>query len=480
MRRGAGAREGEGHKEGKKAAEEKAEGRLWSNVNAATMRHEPGSLFGSACLVAGTTVGAGILALPNATVDAGFGASAAVLGGCWAFMAGTGLLLAEVNLQTCCELGSGGVSIVTMARRTLGVAGSRTSSAAYCLIHYMLLIAYISRGGEGMASVLGLAPSDGAEPTLAATVGGPLAFAVPLCLLCYVPSQRVLEAANSTLVAGVAVSFGAILAANLPHVDLSALASIPDPPVRGAAPADAAVAAIPIAALAFVYHNVVPVCVTNLEGDVRQIRKAIIYGSGAPLLMFLLWNAAVLGQVPALQSLGYLSAEATTDPVAALERYTAASGGGVVAAASSTFAFFAVATSFVGFVLGLSDFFTDVLEPAPGAKLAKSEDAGGGESGKAPNRRGALPILLTALPPFVVATTGGRDVFFSALDVAGTFGVMVLFGVLPPVMAWRARYQPGVLLATRPLLPGGRASLALMGGAAAAVILRDTYVRVVG
>lgn len=41
--------------------------RLWSNLNPETMKHEPGSVFGAAALVAGTTVGAGILALPAVT-----------------------------------------------------------------------------------------------------------------------------------------------------------------------------------------------------------------------------------------------------------------------------------------------------------------------------------------------------------------------------------------------------------------------------
>ena len=41
--------------------------RLWSNLNPETMKHEPRSVFGAAALVAGTTVGAGILALPAVT-----------------------------------------------------------------------------------------------------------------------------------------------------------------------------------------------------------------------------------------------------------------------------------------------------------------------------------------------------------------------------------------------------------------------------
>ena len=41
--------------------------RLFSALNPSTLRHEPGSVFGAAALVSGTTVGAGILALPYAT-----------------------------------------------------------------------------------------------------------------------------------------------------------------------------------------------------------------------------------------------------------------------------------------------------------------------------------------------------------------------------------------------------------------------------
>ena len=42
-------------------------GRLFSNVDPGDMVHKPGTVFASASLVAGTTVGAGILALPYST-----------------------------------------------------------------------------------------------------------------------------------------------------------------------------------------------------------------------------------------------------------------------------------------------------------------------------------------------------------------------------------------------------------------------------
>ena len=86
--------------------------RLFSNLNPETLRHEPGTVLGAAALVAGTTVGAGILALPAVTQASGFAASSAALTACCLFNIITGLLVAEVNINTLCEIGAGrGVSL---------------------------------------------------------------------------------------------------------------------------------------------------------------------------------------------------------------------------------------------------------------------------------------------------------------------------------------------------------------------------------
>jgi tyrosine-specific transport protein len=56
----------------------------------------------------------------------------------------TGLLIAEVNANTLCELGAGGVSMSSMSERTLGRAGKIVSSTCYLLLHYALLVAYMA------------------------------------------------------------------------------------------------------------------------------------------------------------------------------------------------------------------------------------------------------------------------------------------------------------------------------------------------
>lgn len=74
--------------------------RLWSNLDMTQtpFRHEPGSLPGAIALVAGTTVGAGMLALPAVCQGSGFVPSTFALTGCWIYMLATGLLVLEVRL----------------------------------------------------------------------------------------------------------------------------------------------------------------------------------------------------------------------------------------------------------------------------------------------------------------------------------------------------------------------------------------------
>ncbi|KAL2636264.1 hypothetical protein R1flu_007743 [Riccia fluitans] len=406
--------------------------RLFSNLNRATLKHEPGDVLSAAFLVAGTTIGAGILAIPAVTQDAGFLASSATVVTCWLYMVGTGLLVAEVNVSTMCELGAGGVSIVSMADRTLGPAGVRIACGTYLFIHYALLVAYVARSSEIITS----------------TIGSPLwlsglLFTGALGSLCYFASSRVIGAVNGALVAGIIISFAALVgvASGDLHLDSliqANLAAVPQ--------------SIPIIALSFVYQNVVPVICTDLEGDLPKIRSAVVLGTAIPLAMFLVWDALILGSFPAVSnSIGSASGVAAADPLAVL-RATNSTVGPII----QIFSLLAVATSYIGFVLGLSDFLSDLLKLPSGGL------------------RQPLPYLLTLFPPLALALTS-PDIFFKALDFAGTYGVLVLFGIIPAAMAWSERYVDRSLPIESKveLVPGGRLTLAIIIGMAGTIITSE-------
>lgn len=389
--------------------------RLFSNLNEANLQHEPGSLSSAILLIAGTTIGAGILAIPAVTQEAGFLASSFTCLISWVYMVTTGLLIAEVNVNTMCELGSGGVSLVSMAMRTLGRRGILAACVSYLFIHYALLVAYIARSSDILSSTLGIPQWFGAA-----------IFSGVFGSLCYFGSQRVVGAVNGFLVVGIIGSFTILVVAAAGDLHWSSLLR---------ANFAAAPQSIPIIALSFVYQNVVPVVCTSLEGDLRRIRSAVIWGTSIPLIMFLIWDAVILGSLSGITQV--------EDPLFELR-----SANGIIGPSIEVFSLLAIATSYIGFVLGLADFLSDLIKVP---------------SGRA---RQPLPYILSIVPPLVLALLN-PDIFFKSLDFAGTYGVLVLFGILPAAMAWNERYG-NVCLSTpfRPIVPGGRVVLgAVIAGA---------------
>ena len=57
----------------------------------------------------------------------------------------SGLLIAEVGLNSMCSLGGGGVSLVSLTERTLGPGGKWVATATYMFLHYALLVGMTTR-----------------------------------------------------------------------------------------------------------------------------------------------------------------------------------------------------------------------------------------------------------------------------------------------------------------------------------------------
>ncbi|CAL5061169.1 unnamed protein product [Urochloa decumbens] len=335
----------------------------------------------------------------------------------------TGLLVAEVNVNTMCEIGSGGVSLVSMAMRTLGTAGVRTACLSYLFIHYALLVAYVARSSDIITNSLGI-PLWESATLFSLAFGG----------ICYFGSQRLIGAVNGFLVFGILASFTSLVVVASGNLQWSSLLE---------ANFAAAPQSIPIIALSFVYQNVVPVLCTNLEGDLSKVRTAIIAGTAIPLVLFLVWDGVILGTLPGIAGNSNVS-----DPLELLR-----SNNGMVGPIVEAFSFLAIGTSYIGFVLGLSDFLADLL------KLPSGQNK-------------PLPYLLTLLPPLVLSQLD-PEIFFKALDFAGTYGVLVLFGVFPAAMSWSERYSDELEAPVPPIVPGGKVTLGVVMGGALLVIVSE-------
>eukprot|EP01018_Ginkgo_biloba_P036955 Gb_03200 [translate_table: standard] len=162
--------------------------------------------------------------------------------------------------------------------------------------------------------------------------------------------------------------------------------------------------------------------------------------------MFLIWDAVILGTISHLNATG----AHVVDPLLQLR-----STSGIFGPIVELFSFLAMGTSYIGFILGLTDFLSDLLKLPSG------------------QRRQPLPYLLTIIPPLVLSLLN-PDIFFKALDFAGTYGVLVLFGILPAAMAWTERYTEACLPPPVPtIVPGGRITLSMVMGVAGFVITSE-------
>ncbi|WOL09607.1 hypothetical protein Cni_G18360 [Canna indica] len=123
-----------------------------------------GTILGSVSLIVGTSIGSGILALPQKTSPAGFIPTATSIVLCWVFLVVEALLLAELNTNLRKKMkkdeGEGGdlevVSLRTMAQETLGDWGGNLATVTYLFLGYTSVVAYTSMSGGILSHLISL------------------------------------------------------------------------------------------------------------------------------------------------------------------------------------------------------------------------------------------------------------------------------------------------------------------------------------
>jgi tyrosine-specific transport protein len=347
----------------------------------------------SVALVSGTTVGAGILALPSFSESAGFIPSSELLCVGWLFMVTTGLLIAEVTTSLAKYQSvddNNSLSIISLVEKTLGRRWSIFGGSVYVFIHYALLVAYIAQAGSIINNYAQF------ENTWA----GPAFFSGILGGLLALGSKSTLDSLNNVFVVILLASFAVLIGIAFPEVDINNL-SIQN--------YSEVVKIFPVVLVALLHHSVIPFVCSRLQYDRKAITLSLIGGSFIPTLMFCLWNYVILGIGLGDSSDGLSTLEANNSSLST-----------VIANLISVFSIAAIVTSFIGFFIGLKDVFKDMI------KL---------ENSKAKEYTLASLILI----PSTIIATLSPTIFESAIDVAGTYGITILFCALPALMAYNLR-----------------------------------------
>jgi len=380
-------------------------------------------ILGTSLLIAGTAIGAGMLALPLIAGLAGFSCALVILIGIWALMTYTGLLILEVNLSLPVRKNS----FSSMAKATAGPFAGIAAWVCVLLLLYSLTGAYIS----GDTSLLSLLFHMLFHLTLPNWILSILFTAIFGGIV--VHSTRATDQTNRLFITLKLFFLTTTMALLLPRIHL---------PLLTARPHDLNTLWLiaPIFLTSFGYHTVIPSLTNYIGKQPALLKKSIIIGTTLPLITYILWLFTTLGSIPQTGPHGFLTLS-KHHSIATLSHYLMQLNHNPwISISISCFTNIAVVTSFLGVTLGLFDFLADVTH-GKNTRLGRFKTAG-----------------LTFIPPLVFSLIypGG---FIIALSMAAVF-VAFLEVILPAWMCYQARKNQ-----TNPIyqVAGGNISLFIVG-----------------
>lgn len=357
-------------------------------------------ILGSALIIAGTTIGAGMLAMPLTSAGMGFGMTVVLLGGLWALLTYTGLLFMEVY-QTAKEKE---VGVATLAEQYFGMTGRGLATFSLLVLLYALLAAYITGGGSLLSGIL---PVMGDEETTSKV--GILLFTFILGTFVVIGIKGV-DGITRLMFLGKIVAFIFVLLMMLPKAKLENLTAVPLDNLL-------VISAIPIFFTSFGFHVIMGSINSYLDADIRKIRLAVLIGTLIPLSAYLLWQLATHGVL----SQGEFAALVKQDPTLnGLVKATAQiTGSTILGEAVRLFSALALITSFLGVAMGIFEGVGDLLKRF-----------------NLPSNRVVLTPL-TFIPPLAFALFYPNG-FIAALGYAGL--LFAFYGLILPIgLAWKAR-----------------------------------------
>jgi len=358
-----------------------------------------GSVLSMALLVAGTAVGAGILGIPMQAGIAGIIPSMVGIITVWFAMLCAGLILARSLISVPHQK----EDLPSLFQRELGLPGKWLSTIGYLIIFYGLMTAYL----EGSVSVLG-SLLDLHKGTYLL-----LAFFLPATALALF-GLPVVRQGNAVIMGVLGLSFIFLLGMACREMDLTRLkytdwSYFP--------------AIFPIITCTFGYGVIIPTVCKSLNGDMRRITKALVWGTLIPVGISVLWIMAIVGSVPLQGSSSPDSlAQAFMNSEPATVLLANITGSNSVIIAGLIFSLCAILTSYLAVSTSLMSFLQDLLSPL------------------LPHRSYWIRAALVFLPPLVVVIVSA-GLFLTALDLVGGLGIALIFGLCPALINLKRRSE---------------------------------------
>lgn len=365
-------------------------------------------LLGSILIIAGSSIGAGMLAMPITSAGVGFLGTTLLLFIIWFAMCYTALLMVRIydyNVPT--------DGFDTLTKKYANKSINRLAGLSLMFLIYGLTAAYMTGGGTIVKSNIDLLFDINMDSRLAI-----LAFSIVFSGIVIISTRSVdmitrgLFAAKLVfLVLLVLLMAPLIKGENLLHMPLS----------QGIV-----LTSLPAIFTSFGFHGSIPTIVNYLDGNKKLLKKAFILGSLLPLVVYLIWQIVVLGSLDQTSFMIIMKKNLGLEGLILSIREMSHSAN--VETLFSLFAATGLGTSFLGVSIGLFDYYKDLFKNKSKAIITP------------------LSGVTTFIPPLLFALfypTG----FIVALGYAAIAGVILAL-IIPSILYIKAmRYHNQVISA---------------------------------
>ncbi|MDP1723172.1 MAG: aromatic amino acid transport family protein [Alphaproteobacteria bacterium] len=363
------------------------------------MQRQIGSIF----IVAGTAIGAGMLALPLVLGQFGLPLTILIMFGIWSIMYYVSLVVVELNLQE-----GHGLTLIQLGKRFSGPVAQSIALICLKVLTFSLLAAYID-GGASIIQKLLLTFTDTQYDIQLIII-----FFASVLILLFLFTTRWIDYVNRLLFLALIVSFCLLIIGLLTKIDL---VKLPISPIE--LNFDAWRIALPVVFTSFGYQMVIHSLTTYCKNDKVQLKRVFLWGSLIPTFVYILWTICVLGVLyvedPIVFQQILMGKAAIGDVILSLSHISNATSIHLFSTITSLLAIF---TSIIGVGLGLKDSWKIIL-------IKKI---------KHPATHSFTSVLITFVPSLLVVLFV-QNAFIKALSFGGM--ISAILAVLLPLYLLR-------------------------------------------
>ncbi len=355
------------------------------------MKHKT---LGATFIVAGTAIGASMLALPEFTMKIGLTASVALV-----------ILLCIIGYSSACLMAkinnfySSSYSISELCKKANLPFFSKIADLAIVSLFYSLLAAYIS----GLLSISEEQFSKVSSVDLINKNVGILM--VGLLILLMSINIKITDIGNRVIFSLKILLFCVIIACFIPAMDMQNLLSNDNAQVNNTY----FFQAIPVFFTSFGFHGSIPVIMRYLNKDLKKIKRSFFYASLIILMIYIFWI------------LSSFAVTSQTNMDGDLHIKNLLNSSHILAMSTQLFSWLAIATSFLGVGISLYDYFREKLNTTPDSFLKK-----------------AVICFITFLPPIMI-NAFNKHIFIKALSFAA-ISLSVLAIILPAIVSLKISF----------------------------------------